>query len=258
MDWQIRKIASTLFSTPDNAWRILTSDVETDVSSYYVTLPNNFIYPTRHTDSDYDQNPTKFDEFKNWKDCVVDNIDCSGHDELIDPDVAVNYPTMFEYWEAELYNYPLIITGLDADYILINIVGERLSEENLVSMYTLRQNGGDETKAFWFIKIADLPLKDYYNPGLESYTDKFWNETLLGKLIPFTTLVYVDPINTENQSETFMPGYTAVYVRDIKFPSDEDGPFQLVYVSPSFESNKSGIVTGALIYKINKEYNPNQ
>ena len=40
IDWQIRKIASTLFSTPDNAWQILTSDIETDASSYYVTLPD--------------------------------------------------------------------------------------------------------------------------------------------------------------------------------------------------------------------------
>ena len=94
---------------------------------------------------------------------------------------------------------------------------------------------------------------------ITSYTDKFWNETLLGKLIPFTPFVYVDPNNTENQSETFKPGYTAIYVRDIKFPSDGDGPFQLVYVSPSFEADKGGsALTGAFIYKINKEYNPNQ
>ena len=73
-----------------------------------------------------------------------------------------------------------------------------------------------------------------------------------------TPLVYVNPNNTEIQSETFKPGYTAIYVRDIKFPSDGDGPFQLVYVSPSFESGNSGPVTGAIIYKINKEYNPNQ
>ena len=263
MDWQIRKIASTLFSTPDNAWRILTSDVETDVSSSYVSLPTNFIYPTRHADDDlpvFDVNQSKLFEFEKWKDCVVDNIGCSvvPDETVYDPDIAANYPTIFDYWESELYDYPRIITGLDADYILINLAGERLSEENIIPMYTLRQNGGDETKAFWFIKIADLPLKDYYNPGLDSYTDKFWNETLLGKLIPFTPLVYVDPNNTENQSETFTPGYTAIYVRDIKFPTDEDGPFQLVYVSPSFDSTESGIVTGAIIYKINKEYNPNQ
>ena len=77
-------------------------------------------------------------------------------------------------------------------------------------------------------------------------------------MIPFTPLVYVDPNNTENQSETFKSGYTAIYVRDIKFTPNSDGPFQLVYASPSFENDESGAITGAIIYKINKEYNPNQ
>jgi dolichyl-diphosphooligosaccharide--protein glycosyltransferase len=252
MDWQIRKIASTLFSTPDNAWQILVSDTETDASSYYVTLPSDINKPTRHGDDTvWDKNQEKLDVFKNWK-------DDSSSGKIYDPDLAATYPTLFDYWKSELYVYPPILTGLDADYVLINLAGERLPEGNVMPMYTFRQNGGDETKVFWFIKIADLSILDYYNPGLQNYTDKFWNETLLGKLIPFTPLVYVDPNNTENQSDTFKPGYTAIYVRDIKFPSDGDGPFQLVYVSPSFESDNSGPVTGAIIYKINKEYNPNQ
>jgi len=32
-----------------------------------------------------------------------------------------------------------------------------------LDLYTLRQKGGDETKAFWFLKIADLRVLDYYN-----------------------------------------------------------------------------------------------
>jgi len=252
LDWQIRKIATTLFSTPNNAWKILMTDAETDASSYYVTLPSDINKPTRHGDDVvYDKNQEKLDTFKDWK-------DDSSSAKIYDPDTAAKYPTLFDYWESELYVVPPIITGLDADYVLINLAGEKLSEENIMPMYTLRQNGGDETKVFWFLKIADLPVLDYYNPELTSYTDKFWNETLLGKLIPFTPLVYVDPNNTQIQSETFKPGYTAIYVRDIKFPSDGDGPFQLVYVSPSFERNDGGTVTGAIIYKINKEYNPNQ
>jgi len=252
LDWQIRKIASTFFSTPDNAWQILTSDTKTDVSSYYLTLPSDINQPTKHGDDTiYDKNQEKLDAFKNWK-------DDSSSGKIYDPDVAAKYSTLFDYWESELYVYPPIITGLDADYLLINLALEKLSEENVVPMYTMRQNGGDETKIFWFAKIADLPLLNYYNPGATSYTDKFWNETLIGKLIPFTPLIYVDPNNTENQSETFKSGYTAIYVRDIKFTSNSDGPFQLVYASPSFENDKSGAITGAIIYKINKEYNPNQ
>ena len=248
IDWQIGKIASTLFSTPDNAWQILTNNTETDMSSYYVTLP---VTASVSVDGVFDIEQEKFTSFKDWN-------DDSSLEKTYDPVVASKYSTLFDYWESELYVYPPIITGLDADYILINLAVERLSEENMMPMYTLRQNGGDETKVFWFIKIAGLPIRDYYNPEFTGYTDKFWNETLLGKLIPFTLLVYVNPDNTEMQSETFKPGYTAIYVRDIKFPSDGDGPFQLVYVSPSFESDNSGAVTGAIIYKINKEYNPNQ
>jgi dolichyl-diphosphooligosaccharide--protein glycosyltransferase len=267
LDWQIRKIASTLFSTPDNAWRILTTDSATDVSSYYVTLPPDIEMPTRDEGNVYDKNQQKLDTFKNWKDCHIENLSdvCSSFqsgfapEKIYEPDVAANYPTLFDYWESEVYVLPPILTGLDADYVLINLAVEKLSDANVIPMYTMRQNGGDETKAFWFIKIADLSILDYYNPELTSYTDKFWDETLLGKLIPFTPLVYVDPNNTENQSETFKRGYTAIYVKDIKFPSDGDGPFQLVYASPSFERDGGdSALTGAFIYKINKEYNPNE
>jgi len=252
LDWQIRKTASTLFSTPNNAWQVLTSDTVTDVSSYYVTLPPDINMPTRDEGNVYDKTQQKLDTFKHWK-------DDSSPEKIYEPDVAANYPTLFDYWESEVYDIPPILTGLDADYILINLAVEKLSDQNPIPLYTMKQNGGDETKAFWFIKIADLPILDYYNPELMSYTDKFWNETLLGKLIPFTPLVYVDPNNTENQSETFKLGYTAIYVKDIKFPSDGDGPFQLVYISPSFERDEGdSALTGALIYKINKEYNPNQ
>jgi len=251
IDWQIRKSASMFMSTPDHAWQILTSDAETDVSSYYVSLPDDIAYPTRQLDDVYEPKQIKLDYFKSWK-------DDSSPEKIYDPDIADNYPTLFDYWESELYNPPPIITGLDADYILINLAVEKLPVENILDLYTIEQKGGDETKAFWFIKITDLHILDYYNPELTSYTDKFWNETLFAKLIPFTPVLYVDPNNVELQSETFKPGYAAIYVKDIKFPPDEQGPFQLVYVSPSFERNDAGALTGPLIYKINKEYNPNQ
>jgi len=252
LQWQIRKIASTFFSTPDSAWKILSSNTETDVSSYYVTLPTDITYTAE--DGSYKGNDVsmhQFEKFNEWK------SDTSS-DKIYNSDLAATYPTLFDYWKSELYVIPPVVTGLDADYILVNLALEKLSDENIMPLYTMRQNGGDETKAFWLMKISDLRILEYYNLDLVSFTDKFWNETLLGKLIPLTPLVYVDPANTEIQSETFKRGYTAIYVKDIKFPSDGDGPFQLVYASPSFDSDKSGPITGALIYKINKDYNPNQ
>ncbi len=250
IDWQIRKIASMYMSTPDSAWQILVSDTETDVSSYYVSLPSDITMPTRQTDYVYDTTENKFDQFKIWK-------DSTGADRPYDPDIADNYPTLFDYWESEVYFYPPIVTGLDADYVLINLAVEKLPTD-IAPLYTLRQKGGDENKVFWFMKIADLRVMDYYNPELTSYNDKFWNETLLGKLVPFTPVLYVDPEHTDRQSDTFKAGYVAIYVKDVKFPPDGQGPFQLVYTSPSFERDETGPLTGALIYKINKEYNPNQ
>lgn len=252
IDWQIRKSASMFMSTPDHAWQILTSDAETDVGSYYVSLPDDIIHPTRQIDDVvYDSKQNKLDGFKGWK-------DDSSPEKIYDPDIADNYPTLFDYWESELYITPPVLTGLDADYVLINLAVEKLSEDNILDLYTLRQKGGDESKAFWFLKIADLRVLDYYNKELSGYTDKFWNETLFAKLIPFTPILYVDPDNPQLQSETFKPGYVTIYLKDIKFPSDGQGPFQLVYVSPSFERDDTGPLTGPLIYKINKEYNPNQ
>jgi len=250
LDWQIRKIAATYMSTPEDAWRILTADADTDVSSYYVTLPSDISKPTRQGDDIYDEKQNKLDQFKIWK-------DFDGQPGY-DPAKAEKYPTLFDYYESEVFVIPPVVTGLDADYVIINLAVEKLSAENIMDLYALSQKGGDETKAFWFLKIADMRVFDYYNPELSGYNDKFWDETLLGKLIPFTHIIYVDTDNPELQSETFKPGYTSIYVKNIKFPMNEDGPFQLVYVPPSFEMDAPGPLTGPLIYKINKEYNPNQ
>jgi len=251
LDWQIRKIAATYMSTPEDAWRILMSDTKTNVDSYYVTLPAFFDWGMEAEDAVFDLNQHRLEQFKIWK-------DDSSPDKIHDSDKAEKYPTLFDYYESEVYVLPPVITGLDADYILINLAVQKLPAENILDLYVLNQKGGDETKSFWFMKIADLRVADYYNPELTGYSGKFWDETLLGKLIPFTHVLYVDPNNPEIQSETYKRGYTSIYVKDIKFPMNGDGPFQLVYVSPSFKMDAPGPLTGPLIYKINKEYNPNQ
>ena len=251
IDWQIRKIASTFMSTPDHAWQILTSDTRTDMSLYYASLPDDISRPTQNSDGVYDINQSKLASFKSWN-------ENSSSEKIHDPDVAARYPTLFDYWVSEVYEFPPVVTGLDADYVLINLAVKKLTDDNIMDLYTLKQHGGDETKTFWFVKIADLPVMDYFNTDLASFTDKFWDETLLGKLIPFTPILYVDPDNTERQSDTYTPGYIAIYVVDVKFPPDGQGPFQLMYSSPSFAMNDAGPLTGPIIYKINEEYIPNK
>jgi len=291
IDWQIRKIAAMYMSTPENAWQILMSEANTDVGSYYVTLPADISYLTHHPDVVYDLEVRKLDAFAEWKINDTNGNGITNEEEgndwrvgaeeyqkwtqcnevgdipllgepcpkfRVNPGTIEQYPTLFDYYESEVYVLPPIVTGLDADYVIVNLVVEKLPAENVLDLYVLKQKGGDETKSFWFMKIADLGVHDYYNPELSGYSSKFWNETLLGKLIPFTHILYVDPNNPEIQSETYKQGYTSIYVKDIKFPSDGDGPFQLVYVPPSFQMDVPGPLTGPLIYKINKEYNPNQ
>jgi dolichyl-diphosphooligosaccharide--protein glycosyltransferase len=281
IDWQIRKIATAYMSTPEDAWQILTSDVYTDVSSYYVTLPDLELQSHLiETTTNPDPNILKLETFAEWEvndsnengitnkeegnewNSGITNTVCDQTGPCpkwkTNPGTVEQYPTIFDYWATEVYLLPPPITGLDADYIIINLAAEKLAEENVIDLYTLQQKGGDESKTFWFLKIADLRVLDYYGPELTSYTNKFWDETLLGKLIPFTPILFVDPDNPARQSDTFRPGYTSIYVKDIKFPMNGDGPFQLVYIPPSFEMDVPGPLTGPLIYKINKEYNPNQ
>jgi dolichyl-diphosphooligosaccharide--protein glycosyltransferase len=270
LDWQIKKIAMAYMSTPEDAWKILTSDIHTDNSL-------NFVSFSSAGSSVTNSEVRKLSEFAEWQisdenengiinkeegnDWMVGNactfaVVCPKY--RVNPGTIEQYSTLFDYWKSEVFVMPRLITGLDADYVLINLAAQKLSADNILELYTLRQDGADETKAYWFFKIAGLRVSDYYNPELTSYTDKFWNETFFAKMIPFTPVLYVDPDNAELQSETFKPGYVAIYVKDIKFPSDGQGPFQLVYVSPSFERDEAGPLTGPLIYKINKEYNPNQ
>lgn len=145
------------------------------------------------------------------------------------------------------------LNELESDYFLVFVAGQRLGVDNDGQSLFLLHGGGDESKKQWFMKIAEEPLTKYlYQDGI-SGTDNFWNETMLGKMIPFTPLGYVN-FQTNQQSQTYQPGFTPVYVKDIKFPIDGDGPFRLVYSSPSFDVEKGGMMIGIFVYEINKDY----
>jgi dolichyl-diphosphooligosaccharide--protein glycosyltransferase len=143
---------------------------------------------------------------------------------------------------------------MGADYVLVFVAGQSFVNQNGQTLYTLN-GGGDESKKPWFIRIAEEPLEKYLHSDGSSGTDYFWNDTLLGKLFPFSTIAYIDTRNPELQSETFQPGLIPIYVKDIKYPINEEGPFRLVYGSPSFV-NEDEILIGVLIYEINDNYVP--
>jgi len=146
-----------------------------------------------------------------------------------------------------------MLQEMESDYVVVFVAGQKLSFQDEKSLYTL-YGGGDESKKQWFMRIVDAPLEKYLHSDGISGTDYFWNETLLGKMFPFSLIGYINPNNSNQQSLEYIPGFTAVYTDNIKYPPDGDGPFQLVYASSSFTEQKIGPVIGVFVYEVNKDY----
>ena len=146
------------------------------------------------------------------------------------------------------------LAGMQADYVLLFVAGTKIQSEP-VGAYLLN-GGGDESKKQWFMRIAaDDPVEKYLHADGLSGTDHFWGSTLAGRLIPYSVLAYVNPATNE-QSASYLPGYTPVYALDLKYPPDGDGPFRLAYASGTFWREAPGPVTAVLIYEVNKGYDP--
>jgi dolichyl-diphosphooligosaccharide--protein glycosyltransferase len=149
-----------------------------------------------------------------------------------------------------------MLKDMQADYVVVFVSGQRLAVDNEGQSLYILQGGGDESKKQWFIRIAEKePLTQYLQSDGISGTDYFWNDTLLGKMFPFTPLAYVN-FQTNQQSATYQPGFTPVYVKDIKYTSDSDGPLRLVHTSPSFDAEKGQPMIGVFIYEVNKDFVP--
>ncbi|HEY4680421.1 MAG TPA: STT3 domain-containing protein [Nitrosarchaeum sp.] len=149
-----------------------------------------------------------------------------------------------------------MLRDMQADYVVVFVSGQRLAVDNEGQALYILQGGGDESKKQWFIRIAEKePLTQYLQSDGISGTDYFWNDTLLGKMFPFTPLAYVN-FQTNQQSATYQPGFTPVYVKDIKYTSDSDGPLRLVHSSPSFDAGKGQPMIGVFIYEVNKDFVP--
>jgi len=142
------------------------------------------------------------------------------------------------------------ITGLDADYIVIHIAGVKYETDSF-PLYDIH-GGGDETKKYWFMAIAGTSASRFVESDGFTPNEYFRENTLFGNLIPFSIFSYLDPA-TMQQYPSYQNGLTAMYVKDIKF-QDPDGPFMLVYASPSFSEIDSGSFHTVLIYKVNHDF----
>ena len=146
-----------------------------------------------------------------------------------------------------------MLKDLYADYIMIFVAAERLQTDG-EPLYVLG-GGGDESKKQWFMRIAGEPVSKYTLSDGISGTDYYWSNTMLGMMMPFSPVLYLDP-NTNNQFTEYIDGTITIYTKNIKYPADGDGPLRLAYASPSFENDMDRIVFGILIYEVNQDYIP--
>ncbi len=147
-----------------------------------------------------------------------------------------------------------MLQEMDSDYVLVFLAPQKLSNTGEKSLYTLN-GGGDDSKKQWFMRIAGEDLSKYLFSDGVSGTDYFWNETLLGKMFPYSLEFYVNP-NNNQQSATYARGFMPIYTVDIKYPVDGDGPLRLVHASPSFIEQKVGVIIGVFVYEINDDHVP--
>jgi len=232
IDWQIKKMAYSLITTPENAWHILNSHYTEDVSKYLGDenilafggiLEDDFI-------KDYKKN-------NNGKEC--ERIFKAEAQKLGISEQSCNPVTK----------------GMDTDYLLIYVAGERIDiPDSDLFLYTL-DGGGDESKKHWFMKISNHEPSKFLEYDGITPTQYFDENSTLGKLIPFSVFKYVDP-NTNRAFDEYRDGLIPVYIKNVKYLDSENDPFYLVYASPSFYSEIPGPMSTVLIYKINPNYIP--
>ena len=132
------------------------------------------------------------------------------------------------------------------------IVSAQKINDSLEDKLYVLGGGGDESKVVWFARIAGLPAENYLKSDGITGTNYFNEQTMLGKMIPFTTAVYYNP-DTQENSAIYKPGFVEIVSKNIEYDSDND-PFKLVHASPSFMNEKQGHMQVVLVYEVNKNY----
>ena len=231
IDWQIKKVGYTLITNPENAWNILSADYTKDISAYLGN--DNVLAFGGQLESEFNQ-----DYLEKY------GVPC----EQIFKNEAQNLNVNEQSCNP-------VTKGMDADYLLINLAGERFFLEGTsLPIYTL-EGGGDESKKAWFTKISNHQVSKYLEDDGITPTKYYMENSTLGMLTPYSIFKYVEP-NTGRTFDKYQTGLIPVYVNDLKFKDPENDPFYLVYASPSFYSQEPGVMYAILIYKINPDYNP--
>jgi dolichyl-diphosphooligosaccharide--protein glycosyltransferase len=261
IDWQIKKMAYSMITTPDNSWHILNSHHSVDVSKY---IGDENIKAWRGVSTDefknnyttqkfFDDSKLNYDTLPEDKKFLIDNhIAQNGHIEC----KSVFKKEARELGVQERTCNP-VTKGMDADYLLIFIAAERFmvpSASASTSLY-LVDGGGDESKKSWLMQISNHDRWKFVEADNQTPTPFYMENSTQGLLTPFSIYGYVDP-QTDMLHDEYRPGFMAIYYKDVKYVDTENDPYYLVYASPSFYEQIPGALTAVLIYKINPDYQP--
>ena len=119
--------------------------------------------------------------------------------------------------------------------------------------YYLLSGGGDESKKLWFMRIGDVELLKYLESDGRTGTSYFWNETLLGKMIPYSIVIYYNE-ELQQSSEIFQNGFFPISILKINYDNEGNYPLKLVHTSPSFTNENINRFSAVLVYEVNKNY----
>ena len=147
-----------------------------------------------------------------------------------------------------------LLKEMGADYVVVFFAAEDIGNKTFEFPLYKIGGGGDESKIYWFAQIAELPVQNYLTSDSSFPHANFYENTMLGKMIPFNPEVYYNPKTGEN-SLTFSPGFVEISSKKIKYDSDVN-PVKLVYASSSFTNDNEGGMISVLVYEVNKNYIP--
>jgi len=148
-----------------------------------------------------------------------------------------------------------LLTGWDVDYVVVFVAAQRVDGSYDGNSIYILNGGGDESKKSWFMRIGDVELSKYLESDGKTGSSYFWNETLLGKMIPYNTMLYYNE-ESQQSSEIFQNGFIPISVLDINYNEDGNYPLKLVHTSPSFTNKNIDRINAVLVYEINKNYSP--
>ena len=259
IDWQIKKMAFALIAPVEQSWHVLGSHFSEDISEHLgdekiikfggqLERDFNLDYTTKVLFDDTDRKYTTLsvDDKR-----IVDNYISENGTKICE--ITTKLETK-KIDKLEQSCNP-ITKGMNADYVVIFISGERFYVENSnVPLYTL-EGGGDESKKVWFADIADFQVSKYVQSDSVSPTEYFMENSTLGNLIPFSIVTYVEP-NTGRTFDKYFDGFVPVYTKNLKLSDPIMDPYFLVYASPAFYDEKPGVMSTVLIYKINSDFIP--